>query len=102
MAALTIRKLDESIKRRLRVRAAEHGVSMEEEVRVILRDALQPGVNDQQDAESPSVVLGPDGNPEGWRLKASFADIMALAARPPVDFDQKAVTDELYAYLEEG
>jgi plasmid stability protein len=39
---LTIRNLDEQIKARLRVRAAQHGWSMEEEVRVILRTALAP------------------------------------------------------------
>ena len=40
MASLTIRNLDESLKQRLRVRAAEQGRSMEEEARVLLRDAL--------------------------------------------------------------
>ena len=40
MATLTIRRLDEQLKSRLRVRAAEHGRSMEEEARTILRDVL--------------------------------------------------------------
>jgi len=40
MASITIRNLDESLKRKLRVRAAQHGRSMEEEVRQILRSAL--------------------------------------------------------------
>lgn len=40
MANITIRNLDDEIKRRLRIRAAEHGCSMEEEVREILRHAL--------------------------------------------------------------
>ncbi len=40
MATLTIRQLDEKIKTRLRVRAAHHGRSMEEEAREILRAAL--------------------------------------------------------------
>ena len=40
MASITIRKLDDGLKRRLRVRAAEHGCSMEEEARNILRAAL--------------------------------------------------------------
>ena len=40
MAALTIRNIDELLKARLRVRAAHHGRSMEEEVRHILRSAL--------------------------------------------------------------
>ena len=40
MASITIRNLDEALKRNLRIRAAEHGRSMEEEVRTILRNAL--------------------------------------------------------------
>ncbi len=44
MASITIRNLDEDVKTRLRVRAAEHHRSMEEEVRIILRNA----VNDRQ------------------------------------------------------
>jgi antitoxin FitA len=40
MATLTIRQLDEKVKSRLRVRAAHHGRSMEEEAREILRSAL--------------------------------------------------------------
>jgi plasmid stability protein len=40
MATLTIRQLDENIKKRLRVRAARHGCSMEQEAREILRSAL--------------------------------------------------------------
>ena len=40
MASITIRNLDDSLKQRLRVRAAEHGRSMEEEVREILRKAV--------------------------------------------------------------
>lgn len=41
MAMLTIRKLDDEVKRRLRIRAAEHGRSMEEEARTILAEALK-------------------------------------------------------------
>ena len=40
MASITIRNLEESVKARLRVRAAHHGRSMEEEARQILRSAL--------------------------------------------------------------
>lgn len=40
MASITIRNLDDEVKRKLRVRAAEHGCSMEQEVREILHDAL--------------------------------------------------------------
>ena len=40
MATMTIRNLDDDVKARLRVRAAQHGRSMEEEARSILRSAL--------------------------------------------------------------
>jgi phosphopantothenoylcysteine decarboxylase/phosphopantothenate--cysteine ligase len=41
MASLTIRKLDDAIKAELRLRAARNGRSVEDEVRVILREASQ-------------------------------------------------------------
>ena len=40
MASITIRKLDDDVKARLRMRAAGNGRSMEEEARVILREAV--------------------------------------------------------------
>lgn len=40
MATLTIRNLDDRLKRSLRLRAAGHGRSMEQEARVILAEAL--------------------------------------------------------------
>ena len=40
MASITVRNLDEGLKRRLRIRAAENGRSMEQEVREILRVAV--------------------------------------------------------------
>jgi phosphopantothenoylcysteine decarboxylase / phosphopantothenate---cysteine ligase len=39
MASLTIRKLDDAVRDRLRLRAAQNGRSVEDEVRVILREA---------------------------------------------------------------
>ena len=41
MASLTIRNLEDGLKTRLRIRAAEQGHSMEEEARRILRDTLE-------------------------------------------------------------
>jgi phosphopantothenoylcysteine decarboxylase/phosphopantothenate--cysteine ligase len=41
MASLTVRQLDEKLKKLLRLRAARHGRSMEDEVRVILRQAAE-------------------------------------------------------------
>ena len=51
MASITVRNLDEELKRRLRIRAAENGRSMQQEAREILRAALG------EDA-APSRYLG--------------------------------------------
>lgn len=53
MGSMTIRNLDDDLKARLRVRAANHGHSMEAEVRQILRDALEGG-----NPSSRSLVAG--------------------------------------------
>lgn len=48
MASITIRKLDDSVKAKLRIRAAEHGHSMEEEARGILISAIQDKPGSQE------------------------------------------------------
>ena len=40
MASITVRNLDEELKRRLRIRAARNGNSMEQEAREILKASL--------------------------------------------------------------
>ena len=42
MSSITVRNLDESVKTNLRLRAARHGWSMEQEVRQILQQTLAP------------------------------------------------------------
>lgn len=42
MAQLIVRNLEDDLVRRLKRRAGEHGLSMEEEHRMILREALSP------------------------------------------------------------
>ncbi|MEJ2868652.1 Arc family DNA-binding protein [Actinomycetospora sp. OC33-EN08] len=42
MATITVRDLDDEVRSRLRVRAAENGRSMEAEVRAILEEAVRP------------------------------------------------------------
>lgn len=46
MAQMTIRKLDDDLMRRLKIRAAENGRSAEAEVRAILERDLQPAPSD--------------------------------------------------------
>ena len=48
MATITIRQLDEKTKSRLRIRAAHHGRSMEEEAREILRTSLTAASSEQE------------------------------------------------------
>src|ERR1700689_3114527 len=55
MGSLTVRQLDDKLKKLLRLRAARHGRSMEDEVRVILREAAQEtGHEILDDFEPPS------------------------------------------------
>jgi phosphopantothenoylcysteine decarboxylase / phosphopantothenate---cysteine ligase len=54
MASLTVRQLDDQLKTRLRLRAARHGRSMEDEVRVILRQAAEETSRDALERFSPA------------------------------------------------
>ena len=56
MASLTIRKLDDAIKSYLRLRSAKNGRSVEEEVRVILREYCEG-------SPAPSASLAPSSAP---------------------------------------
>lgn len=51
MATLTIRNVDPEIHKRLRVRAAESGRSMEAEIRQILRDAVVTRTENPKESE---------------------------------------------------
>ena len=53
MAQIVVRNIEESVKARLKRRAARHGRSMEEEVRTILRDALK-----RDERPAPAEGLG--------------------------------------------
>jgi phosphopantothenoylcysteine decarboxylase / phosphopantothenate---cysteine ligase len=61
MASLTIRKLDDAIRDELRLRAARNGRSVEDEVRVILREASRnhpdPAANPSAPAESRAALV---------------------------------------------
>ena len=79
MASLVVRNLDEDVKRRLRMRAARHGRSMEAEVRAILEDSVR-----QQDSFA-EALMGAFGDLGGVEL-----DLPARVAQPrPVDFDDE-------------
>src|SRR4030088_2601100 len=67
MASLTIRKLDEGLKTYLRLRSARNGRSVEEEVRVILRELVQ-GRPYVPEASTPQAASpSPDARPRAIR-----------------------------------
>ncbi|TAN47197.1 MAG: plasmid stabilization protein [Rhodospirillales bacterium] len=82
MSSLTIRKIDEPTKGRLRLRAARHGRSMEEEARVILRSSLACEEGSQLNlAEAIRLRFAPLG---GVELENPNRD----ALRPPPVFEE--------------
>ena len=65
MASITIRRLDDSVKARLRIRAARHGRSMEEEARQVLTAALKEEPKRSKNlVESIREIFGPLGGVE--------------------------------------
>lgn len=80
MASITIRNLDDMLKRRLRVRAAEHGRSMEEEAREILREVVGNGTPPRDLAAAIRKRVAPLG---GVDLDVPEREPM----REPVRFD---------------
>ena len=78
MGTLTIRNLDDDVKQKLRERAAERGVSMEQEVRESAwRTALSKS---ERSEESPS-----------WRICGAWASKPKRAVR-----SQEAISDEMW------
>ena len=64
MASITVRNLDEGVKKRLRVRAADNGRSMEEEARIILGEAVAPETGEENLAEAIRALFAPLGGVE--------------------------------------
>ena len=61
MATLTIRNLEDDVRDKLRIRAAYHGRSMEDEVRVILRGVVSQGSAREIWERSRDLFSGDDG-----------------------------------------
>ncbi|CRK58602.1 VapB protein (antitoxin to VapC) [Alloactinosynnema sp. L-07] len=68
MATFTIRDFDDDLKAELRIRAAEHGRSMEAEVRAILSSVLTRRTS---------------GSGMATRIRQRFADAGDMAVEPP-------------------
>ena len=76
MGSLTIRKLDDEIKTKLRLAAAVKGVSMEEEARQRLKESFAAG--------------------EPARPKPTAKSILEFGAKPGEPIDLKKITDEMW------
>jgi len=62
MASITIRGLDEGVKKRLRARAAAHGRSMEAEARELLKTGVaRREVGGREFLDSIRAIVGPLG-----------------------------------------
>jgi plasmid stability protein len=83
MGAVLIRGIDEGLKRKLRLRAAEHGVSMEQEVRTILDRELndRPAQEDEHPIRAIRRFVEEHG---GWD-DVKFQRIRSKARVPKFD-----------------
>lgn len=80
MGTLTVRNIDDRLKKKLRERAARRGISMESSVRAVLL------------AAKPASV----GEGGTWRLTASLEDLLALSNKPQQPVDFKALSDRMW------
>lgn len=80
MGSLTVRNIEDDVKAALRLRAARRGVSMESEVRDILRQAAR------------EALPLPESNDE---REARIARILSFGQPPLPSFDLKAFSDAL-------
>lgn len=64
MASITVRNLDDNVKKRLRMRAAENNRSMSEEARIILGEAVSPKQSSKNLYEIAREIFGPENGVE--------------------------------------
>ena len=74
MGTLTIRKLDETVKRQLRKRAASRCVSMAQQTRDVIAARA----------------------PQSQRTASIFDELTSLGAKPTEPFDLKKISDEMW------
>lgn len=78
MSSLTVRNLDESVKNSLRLRAARHGWSMEQEVRLILQKIVAP-----EQAAQVSFAERVNGRFSGLQTEPLPLPARQIARTPP-------------------
>ncbi len=85
MASVTIRNIDDDVKRRLQVRAARNGRSLEHDLRIALQKlADEPSSARRSEAEAELV----------------YERLRGIGKPLSEPFDQKAFTDELWNFVE--
>jgi len=79
MASLTVRQLDEKLKKLLRLRAAQSGRSVEDEVRTILRQAAEETGHAALDLIGPPPSSKPaSASPRGARVPADTRHVLLI------------------------
>lgn len=95
MASLTIRNLEDDTKQILRLRAARHGNSLEEEVRMILRRAAdeegRPGRKHSNLYDAIRELVEPHG-----RFDLEIPERSLPLRDPPAEHDPAAVMNESF------
>ncbi len=89
VASLTIDDLDDDVMRRLEARAKEHGRSPADEVRLLITSKIGA-------EPAAATALSRWDDDKEMRLQK----ILALGRKPDRPFDQKALTDELWNFVE--
>lgn len=79
MTNISVRKLDEETVSALKLRASKHGVSMEEEIRTILKNAVEPK---ESVGEMMERIFSP-----GWEFQESFEVPPRAEIAEPLSFD---------------
>lgn len=77
MANLSVRKLDASVYKQLRIRAAKHGISMEEEARQIISQAVT----------APEQISAVFRKYFGEKNGVDLGTILKYKPHEPMDFD---------------
>jgi plasmid stability protein len=78
MAQVIVRNLDDAVKRKLQRRAVQHGHSMEEEIRDILRDAVKDEVRRRGGFGTEAVKLF-----RGIGLTKPIEELRGYTLKPP-------------------
>ena len=78
MAQVIVRKLEDTVKRKLQRRAARHGRSMEEEIREILRDAVKEGDRPERGLGSAIAARF-----KGIELEEPIPQLRGFTIKPP-------------------